>query len=313
MRATSLLKVGTKDMPRAEWLERRRKSIGGSDAASIIGLNPYNTLFAVWADKTGRLPEQPDNEAMRQGRDLEDYVASRWAEATGKRCRRENYMLYNPAYPFAHADIDRWVIGENAGLECKTTSIMNLKKFKNGEYPETYYVQCVHYMAVTGADRWYLGVLVLNQGFYEFVIERDEAEIAALMEQETNFWALVESDMPPGVDGMEATTEALETIYRGGAQGAVELFGREAILQEYQALKEQKDALETRMEQIKQTLMEDLGDMEKGVCGAHSVMWKAQVRRTFDTKAFFADNPDLDASGYYKESTFRRFTIKEAT
>lgn len=201
----NIIRVPTAKMERSEWLERRKGSIGGSDASAIIGLNAYSSPFSVWADKTGRLPDKPDNEAMRQGRDLEDYVAQRWCEVTGKRVRRERSMLYHPQYPFAHADIDRWVIGENAGLECKTTSIMNLKKFKNGEFPPTYYVQCVHYMAVTGADRWYLGVLVLNQGFYEFVIERDEDEIATLMEQEAAFWELVKAETPPGADGADQT------------------------------------------------------------------------------------------------------------
>ena len=69
--------ISTKDMPREEWLEYRRLGIGGSDAGAIIGMNPYATPYSVWADKTGRLPEKEDNEAMRQGRDFEDYVAKK--------------------------------------------------------------------------------------------------------------------------------------------------------------------------------------------------------------------------------------------
>lgn len=197
-----------------EWLAERRKSIGGSDAAAIVGMNHYVTPYALWADKTGRLPDQPDNEAMRQGRDLEQYVADRFTEATGKRVRRHTAMFHNPDYPFAHANIDRAIVGERAGLECKTTSIMNLKKFRNGEYPENYYVQCVHYLAVTGWDRWYLGVLILNQGFHWFVIERDQTEIDALMQAEHDFWnAYVLPDVPPPVDGLPATSEALASAY----------------------------------------------------------------------------------------------------
>lgn len=310
----NIIRVPTAKMEREEWLRRRKSSIGGSDASAIIGLNQYSSPFSVWADKTGRLTDKPDNEAMRQGRDLEDYVAFRFCEATGKRVRREKAMLYNPAYPFAHADIDRWVIGENAGLECKTTSIMNLKKFKNGEFPPTYYVQCVHYMAVTGTDRWYLGVLVFGQGFYKFTIERDEEEVAALMEQEAEFWKLVEADEPPSVDGLPATTEALEVIYTGsdGETASAELFGREALLREYQALRDESKQLEARVEEIKQTLMLDLGDIDEGHCGAFSVTWKPRVKRTFDAKTFLAEHPDIDARAYWKESRFRRFNIKEA-
>ena len=142
--------VNTKDMERQEWLEWRRKGIGGSDAAAILGLNPYCSPFDVYLDKIGAKEEQPDNEAMRQGRDFEDYVAMRFTEATGKKVRRRNAVLQHPEYPFILGNIDRLVVGEHAGLECKTTSVLNKAKFNQGEFPDTYYVQCMHYMPVTG-------------------------------------------------------------------------------------------------------------------------------------------------------------------
>ena len=66
-------------MSRAEWLEERRHSIGGSDAAAVVGMNPYVTPYMLWADKTDRLPPKEDNEAMRQGRDLQWSVAERFS------------------------------------------------------------------------------------------------------------------------------------------------------------------------------------------------------------------------------------------
>ena len=304
-----LLRISTLGMSREAWLEHRRNAIGGSDAAAIVGLNSYSSPFSVWADKTGRLPEKPDTEAMRQGRDLENYVAQRWSEATGKKVHRVNAILYNPDIPFAHANVDRWVRGENAGLECKTTSIMNLKKFKNGEYPANYYVQCMHYMAVTGADRWYLGVLVLNQGFYDFVIERDEEEIAALLEQEEAFWKLVQEDTPPAVDGSEATTDAMQTIYRDVVPDVVELFGREELLSRYDVLTEQKKNLDAELNCIKQELMADLGEKDTGACPGWKVTWKRQIRRSFDEKAFRAENPDIGLEQYFKQSYNRVMRI----
>lgn len=59
--------------------------VGGSDAGSICGLNPYSTAIAVFQDKVQQLPEKEDNESMRQGRDLEEYVARRFMEETGKK------------------------------------------------------------------------------------------------------------------------------------------------------------------------------------------------------------------------------------
>lgn len=208
--------TSTKGMTRENWINSRVGSIGGSDAAAIVGLSKWATPYTVWADKLEMTPPAEDNEAMRQGRDLEQYVAERWMEATGKKCRRRTGIFKNDKYPFAHANIDRFVVGENAGLECKTTSILNLKSFKDGDYPDNYYAQCVHYMAVTGADRWHLAVLVLNKGFYHYVIERNEDEIKALMEAEKSFWGYVQSKEAPPVDGLEPTGDCQSSIYLAG-------------------------------------------------------------------------------------------------
>ena len=73
-------------MTHEEWLQARKSGIGGSDAGAICGLNPYTSPLAVYQDKVSETVEEKDNEAMRQGRDLEDYVARRFMEETGKRC-----------------------------------------------------------------------------------------------------------------------------------------------------------------------------------------------------------------------------------
>lgn len=129
---------------------------------------------------------------MRQGRDLEEYVAQRWAKETGRKVRRVNAILHNPDYSFAHADVDRMVTGANEGLECKTTFSLDLKKFNNVEFPVQYYAQCVHYLAVTNAERWHLAVLVFGKGFFAYTLERNQAEIDALMRAEKDFWQLVD-------------------------------------------------------------------------------------------------------------------------
>lgn len=52
--------ISTVKMSREEWLEERRKSIGGSDAAAVIGMSRFASPYTVWMDKTGRLPEKED-------------------------------------------------------------------------------------------------------------------------------------------------------------------------------------------------------------------------------------------------------------
>jgi putative phage-type endonuclease len=303
--------ISTKGMSREEWLAQRRKTIGGSDAAAIIGLNAYASPYTVWADKTGRLPDKPDNEAMRQGRDLEDYVARRWMEETGKKVNRANRMIYNRSYPYAHADIDRAVLGEYAGLECKTTATLDVKQFEGGEFPEKYYTQCVHYLAVTGWERWYLAVLVFGRGFFTFTLERDQAEIDALMAAEATFWNNVKEDVPPATDGTEATAEALQVIYSESRDEGRDLFGRESLLDEYMQLKRQGKAIDERLTEIENTLKADLQDAERGACTGYSISWKSQQRQTFQAKAFAQAYPGIDLSPFYRVSNVRPFKVLE--
>ena len=307
-----LKKKSTLGMSREEWMELRRHSIGGSDAAAIVGLSKWASPYTVWADKTGRLPDKPDTEAMRQGRDLEEYVAQRFSEATGKRVKRCNAILYNPVYPHSHADVDRMIVGENAGLECKTTSTLDVKQFLGVEFPEKYYAQCVHYLAITGADRWYLAVLVLGKEFHVYTLERDEAEIRALMDAETAFWEqYVETDTPPAADGAESTTDAIRTIYADSSQSICVLFGRETLLEEYMALKSQSKALDARIAEIQNTIMEDMQDAERGECGAYTVIWKAQERETFQRKEFEKAHPEINLAEYCRVSKSRPFKVTE--
>ena len=304
-------RISTKGMSREEWLMRRRKTIGGADAAGIVGLSRWASPFSVWADKTGRAAEKEDNEAMRQGRDLEDYVARRWMEDTGKRVYRLPAMLYHPQYPFAHADVDRMVMGENAGLECKTTFSLDLKQFNGVEFPVQYYAQCVHYLAVTGADRWYLAILAYGRGFFTFVLERDQAEIDALMAAEADFWKLVERDTPPDADGSEATSAALRELYPISEHTAADLFGRDTVLKEYMRLKEDKKTLDTRLGEIENTIKADMGEAESGFCGLFHISWKSQTRQSFQTKEFAKDHPNIDLTPYYKNTNLRPFKVTE--
>lgn len=309
----NLVRISTKDMSHEQWLEERRNAIGGSDAPSVIGVNPYSSPYAVYCDKLGMLPAKEENEAMRQGTDLESYVARRFEMQTGKKVRKCNSILYNPEYPFAHANVDRLILGEDAGLECKTTSQLNMKKFKNGEYPANYYVQSMHYMMVTGAAKWYLAVLIYSKEFLVFEIERDEDEIQALAKAEKEFWDNhVATNQPPEADSSRSTEEALGIVFDLPAGGElIATSEQETYIKSLIDLKAQKKELEDEIRGIENAIKSDMGDNEtlKGEGGV--ITWKAQDKRTFDYKALLKDYPDIEADKYYKTTTSRVFRAKE--
>ena len=307
----SIRKVSTVGMSREEWLNIRKRSIGGSDAAAIVGLNSYSSAYSVWAEKRGLLPEKDDNEAMRQGRDLEEYVARRFEESSGKKVRRCNAVIYNDDYPFAHANIDRDIVGEDAGLECKTTSALNMSRFAGGEYPANYYVQCQHYLAVTGKKKWYLAVLVLGREFMVFEIERDDDEIKALMDAERELWDCVVSGEHPSVDGSKATSDAIKAVYSDSHPGTVDLFSRDTVIDEIMAIRQQIKELEQLQEERENIIKADLGSYESGTTDKFNVSWKQQTRRSFDVKRFAEVNPEINLAPYYNETAFRKFDIRK--
>ena len=306
------LELDTSSMTRAEWESARSHGIGGSDAAAIVGLNKYASPYSLWAQKTRRVIAEDisHKEAVRLGVYLEPYVAQRFTEETGIEVYEKHAILRNPDYPWALANVDRLVAGDEAGLECKTTSAMNLRSFKGGEYPANYYVQCVHYMAVTGCKYWYLAVLIGNNDFRWFKIDRDEDEIATLMEAERNFWQHVQDGTEPPMIGAEADGETVSALYPQGDGSAIELFGREAMLRQYISIKGQEDALKAQREAIAAEIKKDMGEAEKALATGFRVSWGNRVKRTFEERRYLADHPgSLD--GYYKTTPYRAFEIKE--
>ncbi len=304
--------VKVSDITHEQWLEYRRTGIGGSDASTIVGLNPYSSPYYLFCDKMGALPEKDDTEAMRQGRDLEQYVADRWMERTGKTCRRNNYMWRSIRWPWMLADIDREIVGENAGLECKTTSPYNKHDFVGGEVPLTYYVQCQHYMAVMGFDRMYLAVLVLNRGFYDFVIERDDSEIEALATAEGEFWELLQREEPPPIDGSEATQNAIRLMYPEEDSSLSLDLPKETDkdLERLAQLQSMIKDLQAECDIIKNETMARMGDAALADTPKRTCSWVTRRRSGIDARKLKEQFPEI-YNRFEKTTEFRVFSVKE--
>lgn len=303
-------KTHVDDMQQAVQADRQ-KYIGGSDAGAIFGLNPWKSAYALWCEKTGRIDDKiPDNDAMKTGRDLENYVAQRFTEATGKTVRRDNYKYTLQEYPFMVGHIDRRIVGENAILECKTANSYQTAYYEGGNFPPHYYTQCQHYMAVTGAQRVYLAVLCFPH-FYWTYYDRDEAEIAALIAAEAVFWENVQNNVPPEIDGSDSTERAIEAQYAsGGADGVVSL-ERSGIPESLMMIAECKAQIKD-LEEIQKAhenkIKEAMGDAALGMAPGWKVSWKNQSRSTIDTKRLKDERPEL-YDEYLKTSESRVFRI----
>ncbi|KMN29609.1 hypothetical protein VI26_23005, partial [Chromobacterium sp. LK1] len=220
---------------RDEWLALRNTGIGGSDAGTVLGVNPYKTAYQLYLEKRGELqPEDiDDKEAVIAGRDLEDYVAQRYSRRTGLKVERCNTMLRHQDHPFVLGNLDRLVwegdkrpqhrgeIRTRHLLECKTALGRFIDKSAWGpdgtdEVPMTYLVQCQHYMAVTDAELCDLAVLMSGPEFRLYHIRRDNELIAELIAREAEFWLRVQTGTAPELDCDHATTpDLLAKLYPG--------------------------------------------------------------------------------------------------
>ena len=291
---------------RDEWLKQRSKGLGGSDAGAIMGLNPYKSAYSLWAEKTGLITNHvQENEAIRLGNDLEDYVAKRFAKQENKKIKRSSYCYQSKEFPFMRANVDRLIIGENAALECKTAN-----PFKDGDYsndiiPPTYYCQCLHYMAVCGFDRIYLAVLVFQKGFYTYVIDRNdpgvEADIRALIKAESEFWKLVEDGTAPSVDGSESTSNTLKQLHKDELKTVFDLTAYDEKLDEIQGLKEQQKELKTRQKALENEIKEILINYDFGRSSIYNVSAKVTTSSRFDVDRFKKENANIYES--YKKET----------
>ena len=231
--------MGANEIDHLKWLQARRTGIGGSDAGTILGVNPYKQPLELYHEKRGEIEPDDidDKEAVIVGKDLEDYVAQRYSQRTGLKVERCTTMLRHPEHDFILGNVDRlvWQDGKRPqhkgeirtkhGLECKTALSRFVDKALWGpdgtdEVPMTYLAQCQHYMAVTAADQWDLAVLMAGPEFRIYHIMRDDELIASMIEQYKAFWHCVVTGTPPEIDYAHATTPELLTKLYPGTDGS---------------------------------------------------------------------------------------------
>lgn len=200
-----------------EWL-KARKVIGGSDAAALVGLNPYKTNIDLWREKTGRqkAPDISNEPFVRFGHDAEPHLRELFALDFPQYevSYVENNMVLNDKYPFAHASLDGWLRERDTGrkgiLEIKTTNILqSMQKEKwNDRIPDNYYCQVLWYLMVTEFDFAILKARLRSEWKGEtritvkhYMIERSEVQedINELEAAGWKMWKAIQEDREPNL------------------------------------------------------------------------------------------------------------------
>ena len=200
------MEINIKDFTREEWLAERNKGIGGSDIATILGLNKWKSPLQLFLEKTGKVVAEDlsDKEVIYWGNVLEDVVAKEFERRTGKKVRKRHVMFCDDKYPYMRANVDREVVGENAVLECKTTDKRNADQWVDDQVPANYILQCQWYMMIRGYEKAYIACLIGGNQFVFKEIERDEELIEIIKGKAVEFWETnVLGDVEPDADYMD--------------------------------------------------------------------------------------------------------------
>lgn len=326
----------TRGLTREEWLAIREREayqgIGGSEAAAVVGLNPYESPFTVFVRKRGRdlgwkVPEmesEEENSRTRWGTLLEPLIrqeAQRELRQQGRRFVIVEYkwLLRHRLHPeipmFANLDgLIYDVETKSWGLfEAKTTRDFLRDEWFPNRIPIHYLIQCLHYLAVLGPNfRWGLVAVLIGGSEPQYrLFERNDALIETLIAQEQAFWKRhIETLEPPKPMGLEREMELMNEIFPPDPSRLPLVLPPEAreLLQELEEQKARIRAAEERKKQIEAQLRLLMGNHPYADVPEMGVRLSLQTR-----KRTGVDVDKLREDGLYdqykKETTYSVLTV----
>ena len=200
------------------WHNERLKGIGGSDAASVLGVNPYKSNVDLWREKTGRKEPEDISEkpAVKYGKQAEEYLRALfmldYPQYTLDYAPYDQHI--NNDYPFMRASFDGLLTdqdGTKGILEIKTTTIYKPEQWDewDGRIPINYFCQVLHYFGIDEALKFCKlkaqikytkpndPEVYATTRHYHILREKHLKDIELLMEAEKQFWQYVEQDKEP--------------------------------------------------------------------------------------------------------------------
>ena len=268
--------------------------ISASQAASVLGHNPWESAYTLWARKTGKLGWPDTTILMETGHAMEPFIAKLYARKSGRGIHKiQPWHVYrNPDYPWLFCTPDRFDSDERV-VEIKNTSSFGKKEWEHKRGPLQYQIQNQIQLFCCDRSLGTLAALVACRDFYYHDFDRNPALLQAALPKLKEFVERCQNNDPPPVDGSENTAKTLYSLHRKDSgkaiaspdEGVTIAMGKQAGLK--MLIKEKQEDLR-RQENIIKFAM---GDATYMTAGTYSVSWKHQHRK----------------GGYHKASDSRVF------
>ncbi len=179
---------------------RRKRYIGASEVAAILGLDPYRSKWDVWADKTGKLEESVTSEAAKIGQVFEVGILRLAEEVLGKITLNQWRVLQGT---HLSATDDAIVNETGRPVEAKFRGIYKFVGNEWGEagtdqVPDDVIAQAQTQLLCTGSDLCHVAAFMTGRGFALFVVPLDKVLGETIIEAVEHFWSYhIEKDIPP--------------------------------------------------------------------------------------------------------------------
>jgi putative phage-type endonuclease len=303
-------------------VENRTRGIGGSDVASIFGLNKWKPLPLLWLEKTGKLPKaesaSADPEWMEWGNYLEEPIAKVYAKRTGRKLRRPGHTIAHPEFSFMMGNPDRFQkdkqrAGDPRGvLEIKCAMFGKLREWSAGGVPAPYYLQLQHYLAITELAWGSFAVLFGGNRLVEFDVPRDEKLIELMIEKEREFWSYVTRNQAPPMElGAEWNQQLVNFFPKPTERETLQLSAPEDFGRAFRLLrlKEQVKLREKEINEHESYFKVKLANHAQARIGSSvKVAWTPGERKSVDLDALRERYPQI-AAELTRAKPQRRFSI----
>jgi len=278
--------------------ENRRKHIGSSDVAPILGLSQWRSAWDVWAEKTGRLEDRPSeqSDAMLAGTLFEDGVL-RWAESRLGPILRNQYRRAEGLPIAVHLD---GLTVDGDPVEAKTSGLFwtlpdGWGEDESDQVPDDVLCQCHAHMLATSSLVCHVPTFLGGRGFAYFRVERNDELAATIAEAAVAFWCNVQNDTPPPESN--PSCETIQRIRRTPGHLLECSPETDMRIRHWTEAREERLSAEKHEALIRTALLGHLGDAEGAHLSDGSVLtyYRSKSRRYFDQKAFARECPDLAA------------------
>jgi putative phage-type endonuclease len=303
----------------------RRRYIGGSDVAAVLGISPWRTPLQLWEAKTRTALEgpEPTKRVFTRGQRWESVVAEMLVEQLTARGHTveiiaSNNRYVDPTLDFLAAEID-FEIRLDGEEEITNVELKTVHPFKAGEWgtedtdevPVWYTAQAMHGLGVTDRRRCFVAPLFGADEIRAYEIVRDEETIAAMRARCQAFWHLVQTGARPDPSNLAD----LDRLYKGDDASPALIADQEltrhvlrlrAINAEIKARETEAAALEFDVKLAMKDATElVIPDDDKKV----AVVWKSRDYSWFDQTALKEHDAKLHRM-FQRKTTSRTFTVK---